>query len=313
MARDRVKILINTLKKIPLFRGLSPSQIQVILGACQPQRFDAGKTLCASGTPPEEMYILLSGTLGVVTADGTLVATLTPVTTVGEMGIVTRQERKATVETLDVCNVLVIKRVAFEGVLKSDQSAEARVYRNIVDILAGKIVQDNVRMRDYLVEKVSQQERLREYRRRAELAVELAATESGLPAAEIEARIDEQLIHTRELRVLIVDDEAEVRRVMSEALADYDTVEARDGEEALAEIEDDPPDLVITDIRMPGMDGYALVGHLKQLHPETPVLAISGYVSDQDVCEYAFDGFIEKPMNLKDFRSLVDAALQQAN
>ncbi len=90
-----------------------------------------------------------------------------------------------------------------------------------------------------------------------------------------------------------------------------DTSEARDGEEALEEIGDDPPDLVITDIRMPGMDGYELVRKLKERSPETPVLAISGYVSDADIVDYEFDAFLEKPMNLKEFRDFVDVALAE--
>ena len=61
MGKGRAKILVQTLKKIPLFHGLSPSQIQQVLVVCQPRRFDAHKTLCATGTPPDEMYILLSG------------------------------------------------------------------------------------------------------------------------------------------------------------------------------------------------------------------------------------------------------------
>lgn len=309
MPRDRAKILVQTLRKIPLFSGLSPSQVQTMLGVCQPHRYEPGQVLCARGTESDEMFILLSGQLGVATADGTLVATLTPVTTVGEMGLVTRQPRKATVESLVACNVLVIKRAAFDSLMGADEAVAARVYRNIIDILADKIVQDNVRVRDYLVEKVRQEERVKEFRRRAELAVELAVAEAGLGRDEVEARLDEGVLEGQDLRILIVDDEADVRRMLSDALADFDTIEARDGEEALAEIGGDPPDLVVTDIRMPGMDGYTLVGKLKEAYPAIPVLAISGYVHDADVREYAFDGFIEKPMNLKEFRELVEAAL----
>ena len=69
----------------------------------------------------------------------------------------------------------------------------------------------------------------------------------------------------------------------------------------MEEIGDDPPDLVITDIRMPGMDGYELVRKLKERSPETSVLAISGYVSDADIVDYEFDAFLEKPMNPKEF------------
>ncbi len=309
MGKDRVRILVQTLKKIPLFKGLSPTQIQHILGACQSRRFDGGETLCATGTPADEMYILLSGSLGVVTEDGTLVATLSPVTTVGEMGIVTREVRRATVETLDTSNVLVIKRATFEAVLAADTGLEARIYRNIVDILADKIVQDNVRMRDYLVEKVRQEERIRDARQRAELALELVVSEAGMDRARAHALVEEGVLRAPRLRVLIVDDEPEMRRMLSDVLADYDTAEARDGEEALAEIGEDPPDLVVTDIRMPGMDGYTLVKKLREQAPETPVLAISGYVSESDIADYEFDAFLEKPMNLKEFRDFVDVAL----
>jgi CheY-like chemotaxis protein len=313
MGKGRAKILVQTLKKIPLFHGLSSSQIQQVLVVCQPRRFDAHKTLCATGTPPDEMYILLSGSLGVVTEDGSLVAALSPVTTVGEMGIVTHQVRRATVATLEASNVLVIRRTAFEAVLSEDKALEARIYRNIVQILADKIVQDNVRTREYLVEKVRQQECIREARRRADLALELVVSEAGMDRARAQAIIDEGIDREPRLRVLIVDDEADMRHMLCDALADYDTSEARDGEEALEEIGDDPPDLVITDIRMPGMDGYALVKRLEERSPETPVLAISGYVSDADIVDYEFDAFLEKPMNLKEFRDFVDVALTEEN
>ena len=125
-----------------------------------------------------------------------------------------------------------------------------------------------------------------------------------------QAIIDDHIDNESRLRVLIVDD-AEMWRMLCDALADYDTSEARDGEEALEEIGDDPPDLVITDIRMPGMDGYELVRKLKERSPETPVLAISGYVSDADIVDYEFDAFLEKPMNLKEFRDFVDIALAE--
>lgn len=309
MGKDRVKILVQTLKKIPLFQRLSPSQIQQILGVCQPRRFDPGETVCATGTPADEMYILLSGSLGVVTEGGTLVVTLTPVTTVGEMGMVTRQVRRATVQTLDTSNVLVVRRSAFEATLGSDATLAAHIYRNIVAILADKIVQDNVRTRDYLVEKVRQEGRIRDFRRRADLALELVVSEAGMERSRARALVEERVDQAPRMRVLIVDDEAEMRHMLSEALGDYDTIEARDGEEALEEIADDLPDLVITDIRMPGMDGYALLAKIKELSPETPVLAISGFVTDADIINYDFDAFLEKPMNLKEFRDFVDVAL----
>jgi CheY-like chemotaxis protein len=178
----------------------------------------------------------------------------------------------------------------------------------MVDILSDKLVQDNVRMREYLVEKVRHEDRLREARQRAGAAFDLLV-EGGMPRQRAESQIAERVDREPRLRILIVDDEPEMRHLLSIALADYDVVEARDGEEALEEIGDDPPDLVITDLRMPGIDGYALVRRLKARFPETPVLAISGYATDDDVIDHEFDAFLEKPMNLRELRELVDIAL----
>ena len=69
------------------------------------------------------------------------------------------------------------------------------------------------------------------------------------------------------------------------------------------------PDLVITDIRMPDMDGYTLLMKLREFHPDLPVLALSGFVRDDDIKEYDFDGFVAKPMQAEEFKSTVAAAL----
>ena len=91
MSKDRLKVLSQTVKKIPLFAGLSSSQIQSILGVCQWTQFEAGTVICAVGSSSTEMFILLSGKLAVVTQDGTQVAALQPVATVGELGVFTNQ------------------------------------------------------------------------------------------------------------------------------------------------------------------------------------------------------------------------------
>ena len=94
MSKGRMKVLSQTVKKIPLFAGLSPSQINAVLGVCNCKKFESGTVICAAGSQASEMFILLSGELAFKTQDGTQVATLSPVTTVGELGVLTTQERK---------------------------------------------------------------------------------------------------------------------------------------------------------------------------------------------------------------------------
>ena len=127
---------------------------------------------------------------------------------------------------------------------------------------------------------------------------------------EIEARLDEQPMASR-MRVLIVDDEEDIRRLLREALADCDSLEASGGEEALETLQQESPDLVITDIRMPGTDGLTLLAKVKERFPNLPVLGISGMVNDDDIHEYGFDAFMEKPMDLRELRELVDQTVEK--
>jgi DNA-binding NtrC family response regulator len=113
------------------------------------------------------------------------------------------------------------------------------------------------------------------------------------------------------MRVLIVDDDEDVRHLLKEALVDCDTVEAGSGEEALAVLGQQRPDLVITDIRMAGMDGYELLDKVKEQFPELPVLAISGVAKSEEMREYAFDGFMEKPLDIEELRDLVDEVVDK--
>jgi len=79
--------------------------------------------------------------------------------------------------------------------------------------------------------------------------------------------------------VLLVDDEEAIREIMSLSLADlgYPVLTASGGEEALAVFEANSPGIVLTDIKMPGMDGVELLRRLKEKDPDTEVIMISGH------------------------------------
>lgn len=95
-------------------------------------------------------------------------------------------------------------------------------------------------------------------------------------------------------------------------LTAYEVSEAGDGEEALVAIRADQPDLVIADIQMPRMDGFALVDQLKEEFPDLPVLALSGYVGAEEIEAHNFVGLIEKPMQVNDFQERVDDTLDKS-
>lgn len=103
-------------------------------------------------------------------------------------------------------------------------------------------------------------------------------------------------------KLLLADDEEGIRRVLGISLEDsgYDVVTAENGEEALALFRRLRPHIVMTDIKMPGMDGIELLQKIKQEDPDTEVIMITGH-GDMDLAikslKYEATDFVTKPIN----------------
>lgn len=112
--------------------------------------------------------------------------------------------------------------------------------------------------------------------------------------------------------VLIVDDEEEIRNLLDRLFRreGFATITAKDAMDALMELQDNDVDLVITDIRMPGMDGLELIGQIHEIKPQMPVVVISGYGSFDTVMDAVDKGaffFVSKPFNQN---VILDAAMK---
>ena len=104
--------------------------------------------------------------------------------------------------------------------------------------------------------------------------------------------------------ILLVDDEEDIRDVIGISLSDlgYKVLIAENGQEALRIFQNDFPPIVLTDIKMPGMDGVELLRKLKQLNPDVEVIMITGHgAMDLAVMslKYAATDFITKPINVE--------------
>jgi CheY-like chemotaxis protein len=79
-------------------------------------------------------------------------------------------------------------------------------------------------------------------------------------------------------KILLIDDDATIQLVFSQFLTSlgYDIMQAENGKQGLRMIGESRPDLVITDIMMPEMDGLEILMHLRNTHDAVPVIAISG-------------------------------------
>jgi len=108
----------------------------------------------------------------------------------------------------------------------------------------------------------------------------------------------------RRTRILIVDDESGFRETLARRLEKRGAVvnQAAGGKEALASLAQEPVDVVLLDVRMPGMDGLSVLGHIRQEHPDTEVILITGNVSTQEgvagIKAGAFD-YLTKPIEIE--------------
>ncbi len=118
------------------------------------------------------------------------------------------------------------------------------------------------------------------------------------------------------IKVLLVDDEDSLRKVMRDLLErdGYDVAEARDGVQALDQIDRVGPDIIVLDLNLPGLDGYGVLSHLRS-RPATaaiPVIVLTAK-GDEDnevrVFELGADDFLTKPFRARALSARLEAVL----
>jgi DNA-binding NtrC family response regulator len=120
-------------------------------------------------------------------------------------------------------------------------------------------------------------------------------------------------------RVLVVDDDDRVRgvvkRLLRQRMGNFEVVESASGDDALAKLDGDRFDLVLTDLRMPTADGFAVLDKLQSRQPGTPAIVLTGYGNVRDCVESMRRGavnFVCKPFELEELSRAVDKALAGA-
>jgi DNA-binding NtrC family response regulator len=123
----------------------------------------------------------------------------------------------------------------------------------------------------------------------------------------------------RKKRILVVDDDERVLFVLHDTLirlgSGYEIVTAQSGYEALDKAREVPFDLIITDLRMPGMDGVELTEAVRTLSPGTVVIWITAYGSQETNAEAQRLGVyrcLDKPLEVTEIRQIAREALEAA-
>jgi two-component system KDP operon response regulator KdpE len=118
-------------------------------------------------------------------------------------------------------------------------------------------------------------------------------------------------------KILIIDDETGVRRFVTARLqrSGYATVVATDGRDGLRRFYSDRPDLIVLDVTMPEMDGWKVLGRLREVS-NVPVLMLTGAVLEKDIVrglKEGADDYMTKPFSGDELLARVEAALRRSS
>lgn len=115
-------------------------------------------------------------------------------------------------------------------------------------------------------------------------------------------------------QILIVDDEKNIRLTVGYALEAYDVTTAVNGEDALQQLQENPADLVLLDLRMPGMDGLEVLTHIARDYPQTRVVILTAHGTVEnaiDAMKLGAIDFVQKPFTPQELRTVVEEVLSR--
>jgi two-component system, response regulator, stage 0 sporulation protein F len=111
--------------------------------------------------------------------------------------------------------------------------------------------------------------------------------------------------------VLVVDDEEVIREYFQKVLSGYRVTTAASGEEALALLRHDRPDLVLLDIRLPGIDGIQTLKKIKEFDKSITVIMLSAFGdrnTSRQAARFGAYAFLSKPFDLTETKTILEAA-----
>lgn len=117
-------------------------------------------------------------------------------------------------------------------------------------------------------------------------------------------------------RILVVDDEENIRLLYERELKKegYEILLAGNGKEALNQVKEGEPDLVLLDIKMPGVDGLELLNKILNINNKLPVVLNTAYASFKDnFSAWAAEAYVVKSSDLTEMKQTVKRVLAEAN
>lgn len=156
-AEQKMK-LVKFIQKIPVFSTLLPYKAKLILSLCSKIVLQEGNILCKQGDSSDSMFILLQGKLAVKIKNSVTIATIYPVSSIGEMGVFTGEPRTATVEAMEKSSLFCLQKSDLDKLIEKDHQFAVKIMRKVIEVLSERITEDNVKIREFQNYIISQEE-----------------------------------------------------------------------------------------------------------------------------------------------------------
>lgn len=148
--------LIALIENVPVFADLTAADRKRVLSRCSKLLLEPGGILCEQGEESTALFILLVGKLGVRIRKSATIATIVPVTSIGEMGVFTGESRSATVEAMEKSALLRLDAADLNTLIEENPLIGVKIMRRVIRILSERVSTDNTRIREfqnYIMEK----------------------------------------------------------------------------------------------------------------------------------------------------------------
>ena len=162
MEDDKAKVLLRIIEKVPIFNNMGAENVMTVLHLCERRAVQPWDTLCKAREQSTDMAILLSGQLGVFTAENRQVSTIKPVALVGEVGLITGQPRTATVRAIQQSNLLVLGKASFDRLMRTHPEICLCMYRNVGHTMVQRLQESDAQGKAIALELAASDEQLRQ-------------------------------------------------------------------------------------------------------------------------------------------------------
>lgn len=146
MTEAQVQRLVPIAQKLSIFQRLTAKQILRLLQICRFHHYETGQVVYRRGDSADEMFILVQGTLSVLSPAGKELAEVTAGMTIGEMGLFTQHPRSADVVAKQPASGLKILKPELDNLLKLNREMWLDVLENVVGMMADRLREMNVKL-----------------------------------------------------------------------------------------------------------------------------------------------------------------------